>query len=179
MALTCERFRSNFGIYPVPDILKELLAFQEISSQWYSWGFELSVITSEELQDHVPTEVVAQFLGFGHDGNYSIYALWKYKEMLLDEAPVVYFNSEGQGSGVLADNLAVFLALLAYGTEPIFGVYPNQAKADERIKHTGRNQEFRLWLEQRYHLHADEHPNDMVQQARHRHPKVPLLYPAG
>ncbi|HVB62626.1 MAG TPA: hypothetical protein VNE61_15650 [Ktedonobacteraceae bacterium] len=177
MALTCERFRSNFGIYPVPDILKELLAFQEISSQWYSWGFELSVITSEELQDHVPTEVVAQFLGFGHDGNYSIYALWKYKEMLLDEAPVVYFNSEGEGSGVQASNLADFFTLLAIDQEPIFGVYSEQAGKD--IKHTNRNEEFREWLEQRYHLHADEHPNDMVQQARHRHPKVPLLYPAG
>lgn len=177
MGLPLEQFRANFAPYPVPRLLEELLAFQNASHEWYSLGFELNVITRDNLKHHVPAEVVHQFLGFGHDGTYCLYALWRYREILLDEAPIVYFNSEGEGSGVLANNLAEFFTLLAYDQEPIFGVYPERAEKD--FEHTKRNAEFREWLEQRYHLHVAERPNDVVLQARHRHPAVPLLYPAG
>jgi len=175
MMLTIEQFRTNFDPYPVPRLLEELLAFQNISQEWYSLGFELNVVKRSSLKYHIVAEAIPQFFGFGQDGNQSLYALWRYKEMPLDETPVTYLNSEGEGSGVLANNLAEFMTLLAYGTEPILGVYPDRAEANEDVKYALRNQEFRKWLEQRYHLHAAEYPNDVVQQARNRHPAVPLL----
>ncbi|SRR5258708_2363438 len=177
MGLTLGQFRINFGQYPVPSLLENLLAFQNASPEWYSLGFELSTISQKDLRHHVSEEVISQIFGFGHDGNYSIYALWRYKEMSLDEAPVVYFNSEGQGSGMLANNLTEFLRLLAYDEEPILGVYPDRAEDDN--EHTKRNAEFRVWLEQHYHLHVAKHPNDVVLQARRHHPAVPLIYPHG
>ena len=69
-------------------------------------------------------------------------------DMPLVEAPIVYFNSEGEGSGVLAYNLPEFLTLPAYDKEPIFGVYPE--RVDHDSEHTERNEEFRLWLEHHY-----------------------------
>jgi len=175
LIITLDHFRTNFDPYPVPRILEDLLAFQNSSQEWYSLGFELNVVKRSSLKHHIVAEATPQFFGFGQDGNQSLYALWRYKEMPLDETPVVYLNSEGEGSGVWANNVAEFMTLLAYGTEPILGVYPDQAEANEDIKHARRNQEFREWLEQRYQLHASEHPNEVVLQARHRYPKVPLI----
>lgn len=175
MALTIEQFHANFDPYPVPRLLEDLLEFQNISQEWYSLGFELNVVKRSSLKHHILAEAIPQFFVFGHDGNQSFYALWRYKEMPADETPVIYLNSEGEGSGVLANNLAEFMTLLAYGTEPILGIYPDQAEANEEIKYALRNQEFRVWIEQRYSLYVADHPNDMVQQARQRHPKVPLL----
>lgn len=172
--ISFEQFRTNFGTYPVPSVLESLLEFESASQEWYSTGFELDVLPQEVLKHHIKEEVISQFYYFGHDGNDSMYALWRYKEVPLDHAPVVYLSSEGEGSGVLADNLTEFLTLLAYGTEPIFGVYP--LRTNEDMKYIKRNTEFRAWLDQKYHLRAAEHPNNVVQQARHRYPRVPLIY---
>lgn len=172
--LTIEQFRTNFDPFPVPCLLEDLLMFESTSSrEWYSRYFELSIVKREILKYHVPVKALSQFFGFGRNKDDSLYALWRYQEIPLDEAPVIYLNSEGEGSGVQASNLADFFMLLAFDQEPIFGVYSDPIGKD--IKHTNRNTEFREWLEQRYHLHAAEYPNDVVLQARHRHPKVPLI----
>ena len=124
MVLTLETFRENFKPYPVPRLLEHLLAFQNTSRDHYSWDFELAVLPQENFKHDVVPEAIPQFFGFGHDASYSFYALWPYKDIPLDEAPVVYFNSEAEGSGVLANNLTEFLTLLAWGQEPILGIYP-------------------------------------------------------
>jgi hypothetical protein len=94
--------------------------------------------------------------------------------MPLEEAPVVYLNTEGEGSGVQASNLAEFFTLLADDQGPVFGMY-SELLSKER-EHTKRKREFLIWLEQHYHLHATEHPNDIVRLACLRHPPVPLIY---
>jgi len=176
MVLTLELFRENFKPYPVPRLLEHLLAFQNTSRDHYSWGFELARLPQDELRDHVVPEAISQFFCFGHDGTYSLYALWRYKEIPLDEAPVVYFNAEAEGSGVLASTLLEFLTLLALDKEPNLGKYEAGGLG---IGPSPRNQELRDWLELHYGLHAAEEPNAIVQRARSQYPALPLLYPAA
>ncbi len=173
MKLALEQLRANFDPYPVPHMLEELLAFQIISPEYYAGRFELEVIKREDLKHHIREEALPQFFGFGRESDDSLYALWRYKEMPLEEAPVVYLNTEGEGSGVQANNLAEFFTLLASDQRPVFGIYTELSPRER--KHTKRNAEFLQWLEQRYHLQAAEHPNEVVRQARLRHPAVPLL----
>jgi len=93
--------------------------------------------------------------------------------MPLEEVPVVYLNSEGEGSGVQANNLAEFFTLLATDQDPAFGRYAERSLQDR--EQTKRNPEFLRWLEQHYHLQEAQYPNEVVRQARLRHPAVPLL----
>lgn len=172
IALTLEQFRANFDPYAVPSLLEELLSFQNVSSEWYAGYFELDVVTRESLKHHLREEALAQFFGFGRGGDASLYALWKYKEMPLEEAPVVYLNSEGEGSAVQANNLAEFFTLLATDQDPAFGQYVEQASGREQTK---RNPEFLRWLEQRFHLQEAQHPKEVVRQACLLHPELPLL----
>jgi len=174
MALPFDQFRTNFGAYPIPSLLIELLTFQNISTEWYSDGFELDVISQEDFKHHIKEENLPQFFGIGHDANNSIYALWRYNNIPLEEAPVVYLSSEGFGSGIFANNLAEFFTLLACDEEPILGVYSEKPKKD--LEHSPRNQEFRIWLAERYHLQAASKPNEIVWKARSQHPKLPLWY---
>jgi len=174
--LELEQFSRNFAPYPVPSVLENLLAFDTMSPDYYSWGFELAKLPQDELRDHVVPEAISRFFCFGHDGTYSLYALWRYKDAPLDEAPVVYFNAEAEGSGVLASTLLEFLTLLALDKEPNLGKYEVGGLG---IGPSPRNQELRDWLELHYGLHAAEEPNAIVQRARSQYPALPLLYPAA
>jgi len=173
MVLSLERFSKNFGVYPVPQVLKDLLGFQNTEADWYSDSFELAEIGENGIKRDFgdDKEVLSQFLEFGHDGNYSIYALWLYKDMPLEEAPVVYFNSEGVGNTVVANNLTEFLTLLAFDEELILGTYPD---TNEYSEHTTRNQAFRAWIRERYHLQMASQPNEVIQKAQSNHPDLEL-----
>ncbi len=173
--LDSEQFSHNFALHPVPSMLEDLLIFQNLSQKWYSWGFELDAVSQEKLKAHVKEENISEFFCIGRDRRASLYALWCYKDIPLDEAPVVYFDSEGEGSGVLASTLLEFFTLLAYDDSPFVGRYEAEGLG---IGPSPRNQEFRDWLEQHYHLHAAEEPNAIVQRARSHYPALPLLYPA-
>jgi hypothetical protein len=173
MVLTLEQFGANFAPYPVPSLLEELLAFQNASAEWYAGYFELDVVKRDSLKHHIREEALPQFFGFGRERDGSLYALWRYKEIPLEEAPVVYLNSEGEGSGVQANNLAEFFTLLATDQDPAFGMYAERSSQER--EQTKRNPEFLRWLEQRYHLQAAEYPNEVVRKARLRYPAVPLL----
>lgn len=158
----------------MPEIIEELLTFQNTSQEWYSDCFELAIIPETRLLSHISEETLSQFYGFGHDLSDSIYALWHYnRDAPLDKAPVVYLNAEAEGSRVLAATLLEFLVLLTYDKDPIFGEYP---QVDQEVKHTGRNPEFRAWLEQCYHLQATKEPNEIVRHAQAGHPPLPLAY---
>jgi|SRR5579875_3240475 len=173
--LELEQFSRNFAPHSVPAVLADLLAFQNMSRKWYSWGFELDAIPQEKLNAYVNEKSISEFFCIGRDGRDSLYALWRYKDIPLGEAPVVYFDSEGEGSGLLASNLLEFLTLLAHDDSPFLGRYEAEGLTTE---HSPRNQEFRDWLELHYGLHAAEDPNAIVQRARSQYPALPLLYPA-
>jgi hypothetical protein len=125
MALSFERFQQNFKGHPVPELLKELVLFQNRVNDWYSDSFELAIIPYNIFNTYVvEIDVLKQFIPFGYDGNRSDYALWLHKEEVLPEnAPIIYINSEGEGSTVLANTLQEFFLILAYDEEPIFGKY--------------------------------------------------------
>jgi len=92
----------------------------------------------------------------------------------LEDAPVVYLNSEAIGSSVLASTLREFLTLLARNEELTFGKFSEIPDAE--LEPAPRNQEFRVWLEQKYDLHVASQPNEVIQNARKHHPPLPLAY---
>lgn len=171
MPLSLEQFRQNFGRYPIPQLLQDLLEFQNVSNEWYSDSFELAVISKEGLKTYFGEneELLSRWIEFAHDGNDSSYALWLYREMPLESAPVVYFNSEGEGNTVVANNLAEFFTLLACDQEMVLGEYP---ETDNDNEHTEMNQAFRVWIRERYQLEAVTHPNEVVQKAKRHHPDL-------
>ncbi len=171
MPLPFEQFRKNFGIHPVPHILQDLLHFQNMTTEWYSDSFELASISKEGLKTYFgeDTEVLSQFIEFGQDGNGSTYALWLYKDTPLDDAPIVYFNSEGAENTVVADNLAEFLTLLAAYKELLLGSYSD---GDEDDPPTQGNREFRTWIREKYQLQAASNPNEIIQKAQKNHPNL-------
>jgi hypothetical protein len=171
MGLTLEQFSGNFREYPVPAILEDLFLFQEVSNEWYSGGFELNEMPLENIKAHIDESLASQFFGIGHDANYSIYVLWLYKKAPLDEAPIVYLSSEGEGTSVLANTLTEFLTLLAWDEDPILGEYQEN---EAEIEHTARNQEFRAWIQDKYYLQPTSKPNEVIRNARLSHPKLPI-----
>lgn len=88
--LSVDRFSENFTPHPIPQVLKDLLEFQNDSNQWDREGFEHSRVTQKDaLKYHVKEEALSQFLGFGHEAEGSLYALWLYQGNSLEDAPVV------------------------------------------------------------------------------------------
>jgi hypothetical protein len=88
MPLSLEQFRQNFGMHPIPQLLQDLLAFENVSNEWYSDSFELAVIPKVGLKTYFGEneELLSQWIEFAHDGNGSSYALWLYKQMPLESA---------------------------------------------------------------------------------------------
>ena len=172
--LSVEQFSKNFAPYPIPPTLEALLEFQNESNRWYRIAFELDKVPQERLVGHVKDEVLSQFFGFGRERDGSLYALWLYQGDSLEDAPIVYLNSEAEGSSVLASTLREFLTLLARNEEPTFGKFSEIPDAELEL--APRNQEFRAWLEQKYDLRVAAHPNEVIQNARKHHPALPLAY---
>lgn len=171
MTLLLEQFRQNFDPHPIPQLLQDLLAFQNRSNEWYSDHFELDVISKAGLKTYFGEneEVLAQFLEFGHYSDGSSCALWLYKDMRLEDAPIVYFDSDAQGDTVVANNLPEFLTLLAWDEEMRCG-WCSQTEDD--LEHTARNQEFRVWIWERYHLKVASNPNEVIFKAKQNHPDL-------
>jgi len=90
---------------------------------------------------------------------------------------VVYLSSEAEGTTIFANTLHEFLTLLARNEEPRFGKFSEIP--DTELEPAPRNQEFRAWLEQKYHLHVASQPNEVIQNARKHHPPLPLAYLLG
>lgn len=171
MTLLLEQFRQNFDPHPIPQLLQDLLAFQNRSNEWYSDHFELDVISKAGLKTYFGEneEVLAQFLEFGHTSDGSSYALWLYKDMLLEDAPIVYFDSDGQENTVVANNLSEFFTLLSSDEEVRCDLY---AQTEDDLEHTARNQEFRVWMWERYCLEVASDPNEVMLKAKQNHPDL-------
>jgi hypothetical protein len=164
-------FQRNFppGVR-MPDRLRDLLEFQNRSSDGYSGSFALSAwdfgYPAWFDGDRAAAE---QFVVFGQNADGSLYTLWLYKGRIVADAPIVFLGSEGADCGLLADGLDEFLALLVVGADELgFAVSWGGEFASRRP--APRLKEFRSWLWESYGIAPSPDPMAVVAAARSRHP---------
>src|SRR5205809_2293297 len=112
--------RAHFGRRPVPDLLRDLVEFDAAGDDFFSGYFELTDSKGRSPAHELlgPFEGGVEKFGaefdrelavFGADSDGSMYALWTHGGRLPEQAPIVYINSEGDGSRVVADDLRAFV----------------------------------------------------------------------
>ncbi len=138
-----------------------------------------------------PDKSVAQWLGkarsladhfrsFGSGGDGAILALWlpgpdDTSAIVRDEAPVVLLASKGKGAQIVADSLAEFLSLLAYGPEDLIrgleGVGDAPGKAWARTDPTDDDfYTISRFLLDELRIEPAKDPDALVRRARSAHP---------
>lgn len=164
-------FQQNFpaGVQ-VPELLRQLLRFQNQSNDWYSGHFEL---VQWKFGDAVwlagDREAAAQFIVIGSGPDGSLYALWLYPGRTVDNAPIVFFGSEGTDNGLLAGSLRDFLSLLAMGADEL-GFEVSWGKVRQAEPPAERLSAFRDWLNTSFAILAPPSPEAIVAAGRAAHP---------
>jgi hypothetical protein len=111
-------------------------------------------------------ELASKFAVFGQGPDGSLYALWMHVGPEAEKAPIVYLDSEGCGSKVIADNMREFLRLLAIGyDEP--RRYPT---LEPRMAESAS--ELRKWLNAKYRLAPPKIGSEIVSNSQQRHPDL-------
>ena len=120
------------------------------------------------------------FRSFGTGGDGAIVAFWlpgpdDTSAVVRDEAPVVLLASEGAGTQIVADSLAEFLSLLAYGPEDIIhdleNVGDRPSKAWARVD--PKDDDFYTvsrFLADELGIEPAKDPEALVRRARSAHP---------
>ena len=104
----------NLDIDQYPDGLIQLYRFDQDVEDFYL-DIEFIGVEDDNLAMLVP-EYFNQFAAFAIDGTGSVMAFWFYNnERSIEEAPIVYLDSEGGGT-VVATTAQEFLSLLPYNT---------------------------------------------------------------
>lgn len=160
-----EKTKFIFPSTPVPPLLDALAEFAAGCDDFFSGDFELY---GTDLANYFTVEAATQLAVFGHDGMDSLFGFWLYHGR-IDEAPVVYINSEGCDSTVLANSLPEFLGLLGRNYE-LLGFYKEWREPDEPA-----NQEtharFLDWLKAQG-IQVPVDPRSVVKAARKAHPDL-------
>lgn len=167
--ITTEEFRKNFppGV-AVPEMLLQLLEFQNRIQDWYSGYFELDSFGNAGLLAWFDdSAAAAQFIQFGHNGDGSLYCFWLYEGRSLDSAPIVFLGSEGQDNAVLANNLKEFFALLAEGYDELG--FPTGRL--EKLE-TEANLKFREWLQNEFGILTPADAEQFIAAAQSAHPNL-------
>ena len=113
---------------------------------------------------------VTQFVIFLIGEAHSNYGYWLYGGRPLDEAPLVYLDSEAADSTVLANTLAEFVALVALGA-PNLGLY---RLSDEDVEPDEETPQFRDWLKAETGIAAptDAEARAIIGKARAQQPDL-------
>jgi len=155
--MTLKEYAPNFVGYDIPNILIELLAFENECSNnaYFSEGFELIFDDKSGLKtwSDNPT-FLRQLIPFAQaDAMGSFYAFWAINgNKNLAQAPIIVFGSEGSFY-IVANRLLEFLQLLSLDVEPMVdndGVY--YAKDDANYEQSPNLRKYKKWLRLHYHL---------------------------
>jgi hypothetical protein len=111
----------------------------------------------------------AQFEPFAENADGGIYALWLYDDRGVEEAPIVYLDSEGTGNGVVAEDVPELLSLVATGEEPSYWL------RGQRDPNPLDVSEFRTRLRDELGIEPAQDPVAVVRRAQSRHPDLAAL----
>lgn len=141
---------------PIPLSLFELLAFQNSlePASSYSDGFEVLVDAIFELDDWSRDQNFQQHLLPIAQADYwgAFYAIWTYRQVNIEDAPVVVFDHDGNYY-VVAKNFATLLQLISLDTEPMIdsdGIY--FCKDEANYDPSPYNKNYKKWLKEYCHL---------------------------
>jgi hypothetical protein len=175
-----QRLRHGFGSHAVPALLEKLAAFEDRNKDvFYAPEFELH-FTPETQERGAAFDAwfggkpwrdgSSDLVHFGSGAAASPIALWMHSNRSIEEAPVVYMDSEGVGTSVMADNLREFLSLLATN-RPFYGVRNGEPEFGEPSEDTAEhNARLREWLRDSFGIEAASDPIALVNAARAKHP---------
>jgi len=112
-------FEANFGLYPVPDIIKKILHFERTVGIEHTKTFYLSA--EENLYDEFFGEEAKRLIPFAHcEYSQDCYCLWNQHNAGSPEGwPVVIFGNDG-GMSCVARNLEDFFVITA-SDRPLYG----------------------------------------------------------
>jgi hypothetical protein len=154
----------------VPEYLRALLEFQNLSRDWYSDHFELDIWEfGKPNWFDGDRNAAEQFAVFGHGSDGSLYACWLYSGRVVMDAPVVFLGSEGTDCGLVSDHLEEFLGLLAVGADEL-GFAVSWGDVAESTSPAPRLAAFREWLQVSFGISRLDEPLAQVMAARARHP---------
>src|SRR5206468_4338951 len=167
--------RTHFAPRPVPALLCELVAFDTAGGGFFSGYFELTDSTGRSPANELlgPFDGGVEKFGaefdrelaiFGLDSDGSTYALWTYGDRTPEQAPVVYVNSEGDGSRVVADDLRAFLGLLLLDVSDV-----GRCFFDDEPVGRERHGAFVAWAAA-HGIRAPDDPDAVAELAASRHP---------
>ena len=114
--MTLQEFKSNFGGQDLPNDMLLLFDFQDkFGAESYVAGFGLLQDDKCGLQygwsDN--NDFLNALMPFAQAGEGSIYCLWDNgTSQELNQMPIVYFDSEGDGETIIARNFLEFLQVL-------------------------------------------------------------------
>jgi hypothetical protein len=171
-----ERMKRSFppGV-AIPDELERLCAYSEESGGYLSCDFTLIDSGKEALSAWFDNdaEAFSQFLVFGFDSAHSLYGYWLYADQGIEEAPIVYLDSEGCNCTVLANTLREFFALLALGKN-LLGATFGWGEWTEEDEECSGILEFRSWLKNEFGIDqpSEGEARAIVERAKKAHPDL-------
>jgi hypothetical protein len=114
--MTLQEFKSNFGGQDLPSEMQLLFDFQDkFGAESYVAGFGLLQNDKNGLRygwsDN--EDFLKALMPFAEAGEGSIYCLWDNgTSQELNQMPIVYFDSEGEGETIIARNFLEFIQVL-------------------------------------------------------------------
>jgi len=159
------------GTTPVPDLLVKLCAFTEENGT-------PTIVGDLRLTDSGRSDALAwfdddhkeadQFVIVAVDRRLSLYGYWQYEKQSLDQAPIVYLDSEATGNTVLTTTLDEFLALLALGPKlnDLGKGWPDVPESSDTT------QRYRTWLHNQVGIETPRDGHAIVAHARSTHPSL-------
>ena len=114
--MTLQEFKSNFNNQELPAEMQLLFDFQDkFGAETYVAGFGLLQNDKSGLRygwsDN--SDFLNQLMPFAESGDGSMYCLWDNKtHQPINQMPVVYFDSDGEGENVIAKNFLEFIQIL-------------------------------------------------------------------
>lgn len=152
----------------MPEALTKLCKYSEEVNEVIGCDFVLTADGNAANAAFFPDNETAQnqLVVFGMDEFQSLYAYWLYNDLPLEQAPIVYLNSESTANTILANTIEEFLALLALGKEEIGFV----EGWEEQAEPCDGSNEFRAWLRNEFNITPPGDVKAIVERARQAHP---------
>ena len=168
---TLAEFEKNFNGHAMPELLRNLLDFQNTVGD-FSYSQAISLVQDDKsglahgwsddqnfLKDLIPFAMAT--------GSGSFYALWNNgTDKNLAEWPVVLFGDEG-GEWVVARNLRELLQITTCDVEPMLYGEVSFYK-DEEHESSVEIDKYKYWLTSRLKIEPIENPSAIVRSAQNQ-----------
>ncbi|HCL57844.1 MAG TPA: hypothetical protein DHW82_12675 [Spirochaetia bacterium] len=170
MGETLDELKKCFYQYEVPQMLADLCEYWDKNPYFFAGEFELQPDKYEcaKAWFQEKEKGYSRVLPFGVDGVGSLYAFWLYQDGITpSNAPIVFLDSEGEGSSVLAENFSDFMLILSSNRDYIGYDSAFYEYAQENKKESNR---FRKWIKANYNLDFCNDPTPIMEKAKIKYP---------